>query len=44
MAGATFDNGHAQVPAHQELIFNGDGALRNNCERLDVFAPPERQA
>jgi len=31
LAAAIFGmNGHAQVPTHQGLTFNGDGALRNN--------------
>jgi hypothetical protein len=31
LAAAIFGmNGHAQVPAHQGLTFNGDVALRNN--------------
>ena len=42
--------GHAQVPAHQGLTFNGDGALRSNQihwpqgfepERADLFAHNE---
>jgi len=43
-------NGHAQVPAHQGLTFNDDGALRNNKihwpkgfepEQADLFARNE---
>jgi hypothetical protein len=51
LAAAIFGlNGHAQVPAHQELTFNGDGALLNNQihwpkgfepEQADFFAHNE---
>jgi hypothetical protein len=51
LAAAIFGmNGHAQVPAHQGLTFNGDGALRNNQihwpkgfepEQADLFAHNE---
>src|ERR1700727_2619598 len=43
-------NGHAQVPSHQGLTFNDDGALRNNQihwpkgfepEQADLFAQNE---
>src|SRR3984893_10046773 len=43
-------NGHAQVPAHQGLTYNGDGALRDNQihwpkgfepEQADLFAHNE---
>jgi len=41
LAAAIFGmNGHAQVPAHQGLTFNGDGALRNNqIHRPKGFEP-----
>jgi hypothetical protein len=51
LAAAIFSmNGHAQVPAHQGLTFNGDGALRNyqihwpkgfEPEQADLFAHNE---
>jgi len=51
LAAAIFGmNGHAQVPEHQGLTFNGDGALRNNQihwprgfepEQADLFAHNE---
>src|SRR5580704_10169216 len=51
LAAAIFSmNGNAQVPAHQGLTFNGDGALRNNQihwpkgfepEQADLFAHNE---
>ena len=44
LAAAIFGmNGHAQVPAHQGLTFNGDGALRNNqIHRPKGFEPGRR--
>ena len=51
LAAATFGmNGHAQVPSHQGLTFNSDGASRNNQihwpkgfepEQADLFAHNE---
>ena len=51
LAAAIFGmNGHAQVPAHQGLTFNGDGVLRNSQihwpkgfepEQADLFAHNE---